>query len=208
MRRRRAPPGSEPGGADSFSIIRMFYRGKYGNITRCAMATYEKAAGDDPAEGNGEMKNYVGVKLVQAEPCVQDGREGYRVIYPDGYESWSPRGVFEAAYLCIGDDPTRITREAVIDFIGTDCTAEDMDDGKTTLCKVNTKTGFVLYEASSCVDPANYDTNEGISCGMKRIEDEIWKHLGFVLQWARNGLHHVTGRKLLSGNPDSNSAAE
>lgn len=186
----------------------MFYRGKYGNITRRAMATYEKAAGDDPAEGNGEMKNYVGVKLVQAIPCTQIGREGYRVIYPDGYESWSPKDVFEAAYLCIGDDPTRITREAVIDFIGTDCTAEDMDDGKTTLCKVNTKTGFVLYEASSCVDPANYDTNEGISCGMKRIEDEIWKHLGFVLQWARNGLHHVTRRKLLSGNPDSNSAAE
>lgn len=45
------------------------------------------------------MKCYVGVKMVQAEPMEKDGKEGYKVVYPDGYESWSPKEVFEEAYF-------------------------------------------------------------------------------------------------------------
>ena len=56
---------------------------------------------------------YVGTKLILAEPMdaaefqIQFGDRGlsdfenapgYKVIYPDGYTSWSPRDVFEAAY--------------------------------------------------------------------------------------------------------------
>jgi hypothetical protein len=45
------------------------------------------------------LKAYVGTKIIQAEPQQhQDGREGYSVIYPDGYSSWSPKETFEAAY--------------------------------------------------------------------------------------------------------------
>lgn len=46
------------------------------------------------------MKTYIGAKIIQAEPGKKPGEEleGYRVIYPDGYESWSPKGVFEGAY--------------------------------------------------------------------------------------------------------------
>lgn len=63
------------------------------------------------------MKQYIGTKLIQAEPAIRiDGKQveppdcpvdynnvakvedGYRVRYPDGYESWSPKDVFEAAY--------------------------------------------------------------------------------------------------------------
>lgn len=61
------------------------------------------------------METYIGTKIVDAEPAVRlDGKhvqpndwpipegaeveEGYRVIYPDGYESWSPKDVFEEAY--------------------------------------------------------------------------------------------------------------
>ena len=62
------------------------------------------------------MKNYTGTKTVLAEPmnefdAVQKGiakpntdnhefRDGYHVVYPDGYESWSPKDVFEKAYKC------------------------------------------------------------------------------------------------------------
>ena len=68
------------------------------------------------------MEQFIGTKIVQAEPAWRltgrDGRkhivtmkpallegevleEGYRVIYaPDGYESWSPKEVFEVAYRC------------------------------------------------------------------------------------------------------------
>lgn len=44
------------------------------------------------------MKNYIGVKVVKAEPQEKDSRAGYKVKYPDGYESWSPKDVFEKAY--------------------------------------------------------------------------------------------------------------
>jgi hypothetical protein len=59
------------------------------------------------------MKKYLGVKLIEAEPqkkninidrSVGDNPEkfelqdGYKVVYEDGYESWSPKEVFEKAY--------------------------------------------------------------------------------------------------------------
>ncbi len=62
------------------------------------------------------MNKYLGVKLIEAEHCSQDqfagaknfgdlsklsggiDRDGYKVIYEDGYISWSPKDVFEKAY--------------------------------------------------------------------------------------------------------------
>lgn len=60
------------------------------------------------------MKQYIGTKLIKAEPAYRcDGKiypksgayprsmnleDGYKVCYPDGYESWSPKAVFEEAY--------------------------------------------------------------------------------------------------------------
>lgn len=59
-----------------------------------------------------KMKKYIGTKTIQAEPLSYNGwlehkgdekrsspdMDGYFVKYPDGYESWSPKEVFEAAY--------------------------------------------------------------------------------------------------------------
>lgn len=52
------------------------------------------------------MKTYIGTKMIQAEPCTAwkdagehiAGDPGYKVVYPDGYESWSPKEVFDEAY--------------------------------------------------------------------------------------------------------------
>jgi hypothetical protein len=67
------------------------------------------------------MKQYIGTKMVMAAPALRmdDGKGnvrvellsnnpmpqpgdaldmGYKVVYPDGYESWSPQDVFEQAY--------------------------------------------------------------------------------------------------------------
>ena len=62
------------------------------------------------------MEKYLGVKLIEAEPSSLDqfagaknfgdlsklsggvDREGYKVVYEDGYTSWSPKDVFEKAY--------------------------------------------------------------------------------------------------------------
>lgn len=46
------------------------------------------------------MKAYIGTKIIQAEPAKhpETGEDGYVVMYPDGYTSWSPKYTFEAAY--------------------------------------------------------------------------------------------------------------
>ncbi len=51
----------------------------------------------------GNMKTYIGSKIIQAEPEDRDGEPGYRVHYPDGYVSWSPKDVFETAYREVTD---------------------------------------------------------------------------------------------------------
>lgn len=48
------------------------------------------------------MQNYIGAKIVKAEPQEKNGSAGYRIKYPDGFESWSPKEVFEKAYRELG----------------------------------------------------------------------------------------------------------
>lgn len=67
-----------------------------------------------------KMESYIGCKIIQAEAmdeCLfleevkgqnvenRETRPGYKVIYPDGYVSWSPKEVFETAYrkITIGE---------------------------------------------------------------------------------------------------------
>ncbi|MGN0946753.1 MAG: DUF2829 domain-containing protein [Megasphaera sp.] len=60
------------------------------------------------------MKTYIGTKVIKAEPCKvwkemgkhAIGEDGYRVVYPDGYISWSPKDVFEKAYHELTHDMT------------------------------------------------------------------------------------------------------
>lgn len=46
------------------------------------------------------MNRYIGTKIIHAEIAAnpKDGIEGYKVVYADGYTSWSPRAAFEEAY--------------------------------------------------------------------------------------------------------------
>ena len=45
------------------------------------------------------MSVTVGTKIIQAEPWThpRDGVDGYKVVYADGYTSWSPAKAFEEA---------------------------------------------------------------------------------------------------------------
>lgn len=61
-------------------------------------------------------QNYLGVKRVEAEPCEKDGKDGYRIIYPDGYESWSPKKVFESTYFPI-DKANSLSADDIDRFI-------------------------------------------------------------------------------------------
>ena len=66
------------------------------------------------------MKNYIGTKIIEAEPCAalknygdhKVGDPGYKVRYEDGYESWSPKDVFEKAYRPMDGMPFGVAIEA------------------------------------------------------------------------------------------------
>ena len=89
------------------------------------------------------MKKYIGTKEVSATPAwlidvtvypkddavprLMNRKDGYKVVYEDGYESWSPKDVFEKIYkpadtaldrLKIEHNELRERIEKLEDFIG------------------------------------------------------------------------------------------
>lgn len=105
------------------------------------------------------MDKYIGAKLIQAEPernPVTKEITGYKVVYPDGYESWSPKDVFEKAYMKVDDNKNlpsgvSIGPEMVDDFIAS---TETITMGETTtVVRCVLRNGFDIVESSSCVDP-------------------------------------------------------
>jgi hypothetical protein len=54
-------------------------------------------------EMKGKMERYIGTKIILAEREDKEGRPGYKVVYEDGYTSWSPLEAFERAYRRITD---------------------------------------------------------------------------------------------------------
>ena len=133
-------------------------------------------------------QHYIGTKQVVAWPAEKNSKPGYTVQYPDGYESWSPKDVFEKAYMPMGEtnDGTMITLDMVETFIATRQVTKMGE--KTTVVQATLRNGFVITESSACVDPSNYDELMGVMVCMRRIHDKIWELLGFLLQSARNGL--------------------
>lgn len=106
------------------------------------------------------MKKYIGKKSVEAEPMTlgeyinrfgrnpyEDGdmhgnnEVGYLVKYEDGYESWSPQGVFEKVYkpadtfidrLMVEYDELENKFKKLTEFISTK-TFEDLDKAEQSL---------------------------------------------------------------------------
>lgn len=133
------------------------------------------------------MQTYIGVKKVNAYPEERNGAAGYHVIYEDGYESWSPKDVFERAYMPIELNDKLAQTDIDNFFNGGVCSVTELN-GNTTLLQYKAPTGFFWIESSSCVEPKNYDRTIGEFECTKRIKDKIWNHLGFVLAWAQHGL--------------------
>lgn len=118
-------------------------------------------------------------------------REGYKVKYSDDYISWSPKEVFEKAYLKVSPNPllksdVSISPDMVDNFIKE--THISTIGEKTTLVRVVLVNGFELVETSACVDAANYDESIGADICLSKIKDKIWFLLGFLLQTAKEGI--------------------
>ncbi len=160
------------------------------------------------------MRQYIGTKLIQAEPALRiDGKtvqpttwpvpegskaeEGYAVLYPDGYMSWSPKEPFEAAYLPLNintdlkTDAPSVSQEMVDSFI-LETWTQTLGD-KTTVVRAMLKNGFEIVESSACVSAENYDENMGKEICMEKIKDKVWFLLGFLLQTAVHGVKEKEG---------------
>lgn len=155
------------------------------------------------------MKTYIGTKIIEAAPAIRMGgkvydaneliprsmemvEEGYKVRYQDGYESFSPKDVFERFYPELTVNPElrtkkpSISQKIVDDFI----VAKEVSTlgDKVTVVRATLRNGFELVESSACVSPENYDEKLGAKICMEKIEDKVWFLLGFLLQTGVNGL--------------------
>ena len=147
------------------------------------------------------MKKFIGFKMIEAEPAYRynnkiylktslypknvDQEDGYKVIYPDGYVSWSPKEVFEKAYMEVGENNT-IVETNVNDFVK-EIEYEKWGE-KTTIAHATLANGFTITESSSCVDPENFNMDIGSSICKEKIYSQVWNHLGFLLQSAKYGI--------------------
>lgn len=145
----------------------------------------------------------IGIKMVELQPiraalAVDYGYKignahpddmGYEVTYPDGYKSWTPKDIADAAYykLSKDNDGTKVLKEDVENFI-TDVEVMTVGE-KTTVVNAHTRSGFDTVRHSSCVDPKNYSEELGKQYAMEEVVNSLWSHLGFVLQWAKYGLN-------------------
>lgn len=120
--------------------------------------------------------------------------EGFLVTYPDGYESWCPKARFlEQSF------PLHSKKGDVIDardipawqITGLDLvtTISAGEKKPVTLLQRRHPTGFVEHESATCVNPENYSEMQGAQICAERIDNKLWNYLGFMLAWARNGIH-------------------
>lgn len=153
------------------------------------------------------MQQYIGTKLINAEPIKQGNfyakyhpddivpqsinwseEDGYAVQYEDGYISWSPKKIFEESYLELTTnkelrtDAPSISQKMVDDFILDTRVMTQL--GKITIVTVILKNGFTIVESSACVSQENYDESIGYAICLAKIKNQVWNHLGFILQSA------------------------
>ena len=155
------------------------------------------------------MDQYIGTKIIEAAPAVRKGGKvydltwpiprsmepeepGYRVRYQDGYESWSPKDVFERAYLPLHVNPDLKTdrpsvSQKIVDEFITKTEVTTMGE-KTTVVRAVLRNGFEIVESSSCVSPENYDEELGAEICLEKIRNKVWFLLGFLLQTAVYGI--------------------
>ena len=158
------------------------------------------------------MSNFIGVKLVDAEPITLGAynalrgwglptdekydEPGYFIKYPDDYVTWCPKNTFERDHMPIAKENT-VTEEdvnAMIKQIHVDLITPNDLGSVVTVITVTLANGFTITESSTCVDPENYDAEIGVDCCMERIKDKIWYLLGFLLSCGFNGFQKGGGK--------------
>lgn len=130
------------------------------------------------------MKKYIGTKIISAEPCAKDGRDGYTVVYKDGYSSWSPKEAFDEAYVAVDSIPNRLSVEDLTAKIKhTDYSR--IIQTTVTVCTLILENGFTVIGKSACIDPANFDAVFGEQIAYSDALNKMWELEGYLLAQRR-----------------------
>lgn len=149
------------------------------------------------------MKSYIGVKSVEAEPmnladfkldvkgegmvpAEDEKQEGYLVVYPDGYKSWSPKDVFEKAYFEAAEGKTY---QEIADRLCQTIVAVRV--GRRTLSgSLICLNGFEVSASVMARDEADLDANynDYLIELTKKANAKLLEHVRFVVMLASNGL--------------------
>ena len=153
------------------------------------------------------MNYYIGTKLIKAQPMTRGEYnqfkgweapkgedqtiDGYLVEDETGYTSWRPGCQFDKYYLKVDENlnlPSGVSvgQQMVDDFI-VDYEVFTKKD-KITIVIATLVNGFTIVESSACVDPKNYNEEIGAEICKERIKNQVWNHLGFLLQTAFKGV--------------------
>lgn len=145
----------------------------------------------------------IGIKMVDLQPmfikeAIEAGYnvgeyyggsgEGYGITYPNDIKVWFDKKIIDKEFFILNEnnDGSKICKEDVEAFIKF---SEACKVGtKTTNVTITTITGYEINGQASCVDPNQFNIDLGIKAAKPRAIDQLWSHLGFVLQWAKNGL--------------------
>ena len=134
------------------------------------------------------MKSYIAALQVQAE--LSKDESNYIVTFVDGWTTENfviPKDQFEAHFFPMFR-ANSVSDFDIVNFYEMGKEELSTIGQKTTMLHVTLPSGFEDVEASSCVDPANYNEDIGAQICTDRIKEKLWDRLGFMLQWARHGL--------------------
>ena len=158
------------------------------------------------------MSNFIGVKLVDAEPITigaynalrgwglpTDGNydePGYFIKHPDDCVTWCPKKTFERDHMPIvkGDAVTEEDLDAMIKQIHVDQVTPNDLGSIVIVTTVTLANGFTITESRTCVDPKNYDVETEVDCCIEKIKDKIWYLLRFLLSCSFNGFQKGGGK--------------
>lgn len=152
---------------------------------------------------------YVGVKAVTAWPVDRDGQPGYAMRHYNGYTTWSPAVPFQKFYFQLGpatgEDAGLVTEDTVDRFTASTVTQGLGDRGTVTV--VTTVTGLDVAEKAMVAETYAFDSERSASISEARAAAHVWELLGFVRQWAANGVRPDIAAQTPDELPDPATAA-
>lgn len=128
------------------------------------------------------------VCLLYAKPELdENGVEYYTLLRNDGSViTQIPKDEYDTTHLPLHDNSRSIATNDLDMMISSICFKKI--DPRTVLGEMVLRTGFKIYDTTSCLDETINDRTPGVAKCKERLYDKLWAHLGFISMWAIHGL--------------------